>query len=106
MEKQVQVVTAGRRDIADYFSLHVGKTGKLPHSPLLVFQRSEAGVSVEIVLKPVELMGYPDDTPVMGIWPGQWRSDYFQFTVGEYRAFFEGLDGGKRVSGLFVNKEP
>ncbi len=25
----------------------------------------------------------------MGQWPGEWRSDYFQFTVGQYRRYIE-----------------
>lgn len=85
---RIKVVTAGRKDLADYFKLHVGKQGKLPNSPLLAFRHTDSGIAVEIVIKPEELLSLPDETPVMGIWPGQWKSDYFQFTVRDYREFY------------------
>lgn len=96
MEQQYQVQTAGRKDIADYFRMHIGRGSKLVHSPLLAFKEEPTCVSVEIIIKPVELLALPDETKVMGIWPGQWRSDYFQFTVGEYRTFY---NGGTKASG-------
>jgi hypothetical protein len=77
---------AGRKDVADYFE----KSGirdwkKLTHTPLLVFLTRDESIEVRIIDKPVELLALPDDTPVMGQWKGEWRSDFFQFTVGQLR---------------------
>ena len=38
---------------------------------------------------PRQLLLFSDETPVMGQWPGEWRSDYFQFTVSQYRHYVE-----------------
>ena len=39
---------------------------------------------MRIVDKPTDLLSFPDETPVMGQWTGQCRSDFFQFAVGQY----------------------
>ena len=62
---------------------------KLNHTPLLVFVVSEDTVTVRIIEKPSDLLLYPDETPVMGQWRGEWHSDFFQFTVRDYRQFFD-----------------
>lgn len=89
MLKQYEVKTDGRRDITDYFKLHLGQNTKLVHSPLLVFLEGETCLTVEIIHEPARILALPGDTKVMGIWPGKWRSDYFQFTVEEYRKYLE-----------------
>ena len=33
-----------------------------------------------------DVLLYPDDTVVLKQWPGKWRSDVFQFTVGQLKA--------------------
>ena len=86
----MQVITSGRTDISDYFE----KSGirdwkKLPHTPLLVFQVEGGTVTVRIVDNPQELLGFSDDTKVMGQWTGKWRSDFFQFTIGQLREHIE-----------------
>lgn len=43
------------------------------------------GVEVRIIYNSQELLTYTDDIPVMVQWRGQWRSDFFQFKVGELR---------------------
>ncbi len=89
----MNVKTAGRTDLEQYFSISgVFKNTKLTHTPLLVFVTSEDTVTVEIIDRAKELLNYPDATPVMGQWRGEWRSDFFQFTVGQYRAFLEAGD--------------
>ncbi len=86
----VKIILDGRTDIDDYFE----KSGvlfyeRLNHTPLLVFVASEESVRVRIVDRPAELLSLPDETQVMGQWEGQWRSDFFQFTVGDYRRHLE-----------------
>ncbi|HEX5081912.1 MAG TPA: hypothetical protein VFY40_07700, partial [Blastocatellia bacterium] len=82
----IRVTLAGRTDIDEYFKLSgVFESERLTHTPLLVFITERDAVTVRIVDKPTDLLSFPDETPVMGQWPGQWRSDFFQFTVGQYR---------------------
>ena len=82
------LVTSGRTDVDDYFR-HSGirEYKKLPHTPFLVFVEKGDLVEVEIVDRADRLLSYPDDTKVMAQWAGQWRSDFFQFTVGQFRAY-------------------
>ncbi len=85
-----EIILPGRTDTQDYFQISgIFDFPKLAHTPFLVFTRSESKVEVHIVLNGRELLLYPDETQVMGQWNGKWRSDFFQFTVGQYRAFLE-----------------
>jgi hypothetical protein len=82
----IRITMAGRTDIDEYFKLSgVFESERLTHTPLLVFITEQDAVTVRIVDKPTDLLSFPDETPVMGQWAGQWRSDFFQFTVGQYR---------------------
>jgi len=82
----IRIKLAGRTDIDEYFKLSgVFESERLTHTPLLVFIAGQDAVTVRIVDKPTDLLSFPDETPVMGQWAGQWRSDFFQFTVGHYR---------------------
>ena len=79
--------TTGRRDLADYFELSgIREEKALPHTPFLAFLVEGERVRVQIVASARALLCLPDDTPVMGQWTGNWRSDFFRFTVGEFRA--------------------
>ncbi len=83
-----KLILTGRTDTADYFRISsVFTAGKLTHSPFLVFIEKDNTVQVEIVRNAPDLLSYSDETLVMGQWAGEWRSDYFQFTVGDYRGF-------------------
>ena len=82
----IRITLAGRTDIDEYFKLSgVFESERLTHTPLLVFITDQDALTVRIVDKPTDLLSFPDETPVMGQWAGQWRSDFFQFTVGQYR---------------------
>ena len=86
----IQIVTAGRRDVGDFFKLSdVFTAERLNHTPLIVFIATEDTVQVHLLDHAHELLAFPDDTPVMGQWRGIMRSDFFQFTVGQYRAYAE-----------------
>ena len=86
----VKIVLDGRKDINDYFKLsRVFESERLNHTPLLAFIASEDTVTVRIIDRPSELLALADETPVMGQWGGEWRSDYFQFTVGQYRQYVD-----------------
>lgn len=47
---------------------------------------------MHIVDKPRALLTFDDGTPVMGQWRGRWRSDFFQFSVSQYRQYVEAKD--------------
>ncbi len=80
------VVTSGRTDVAEFFqSSGIREYKKLDHSPLLVFEVTGDTVEVKVVERADLLLNYPDEIKVMAQWGGQWRSDYFQFTVGQFR---------------------
>ena len=82
------VKTSGRTDLEEYFAKSgVFSMSKLNQTPFLAFVISADTVDVRIVESADQLLRLPDDTPVMGQWRGEWRSDYFQFKVGEYRAY-------------------
>lgn len=59
----------------------------LVHHPFLVFVYTPTmpGMVVRMVKTVAEVLDYSDDTPAMLQWPGQWRSDWFHFTVGDLR---------------------
>ena len=82
------LILAGRTDVDDYFRLSgIRESKKLVHTPLLVFIATEDTVQVHIVENPKDLLSYADETKVMGQWRGQWRSDFFRFTVGQLRQY-------------------
>ena len=85
-----KIILSGRTDLKGYFEISgVFTASKLNHTPFLVFITSDDTVQVRIVPNSKELLTYPDDTPVMGQWSGNWSSDFFQFFVGDYRNFLE-----------------
>jgi hypothetical protein len=85
-----KILLDGRTDVETYFkSSGVFDSERLDHTPLLAFIVSNETVKVRIIDKPAELLSLADDTAVMGQWRGEWRSDFFQFTVGQYRQFVE-----------------
>jgi len=88
----VQIVTAGRKDVDDFFKLSdVFTAARLNHTPLLVFMSNEDAIQIRLIDHAHDLLSFPDDTPVMGQWRGTMHSDFFQFTVGQYqyRAYAE-----------------
>jgi hypothetical protein len=83
-----KIITAGRTDLKDFFEKSGNFSGvKLTHTPFLVFVEEEGAIRVHIVDSADQLLSFPDETPVMGQWQGNYRSDFFQFTVGDYRPY-------------------
>lgn len=96
----IDVLTNGRTDIQEYFQRSgIRDHKKLNHTPLLVFEVDDNTVEVRILDRADKLLEYPDDTKVMGQWRGEWRSDFFQFTVGQFR---EHIDRRPRESWQIV----
>jgi len=84
----MKIITSGRTDLTDYFRLSgIREHKKLTHTPFLIFLTSEDAVEVRIVDNAKKLLEYPDETPVMAQWRGEWRSDFFQFKVVDLRRF-------------------
>lgn len=75
----------GRTDLEDLFKLSgILRFKRLQHTPFLAFIGSDP-VKVQIIESADKLLNLPDETPVMVQWSGQWRSDFFQLTVGDVR---------------------
>jgi len=85
-----KIIVDGRTDVEDYFRLSgVFDSERLNHTPLLVFVASDDTVRVHVINRPIALLSFDDGTPVMGQWRSEWHSDFFQFTVGQYRRYVE-----------------
>lgn len=76
-----------RTDVEEYFRRVVLAYGKLTDTPLVAFVFRANGIDVEVITKPGQTRFLPDETPMMGQWRGEWRSDYFRFTAGQLKAF-------------------
>lgn len=86
----ITIILDGRTDVHEYFrSSGIFDSERLNHTPLLAFMVSEDTVTVRIVARPTELLSLPDEILVMGQWTGKWHSDFFQFSVGQYRQHLE-----------------
>ncbi len=86
----IKIVTGGRTDVEDYFKTSdIFDYEELSHTPLLVFIPADDTIEVRIIHKPMTILDLNDEIQVMGQWRGEWRSDFFQFTVGDFRKFFE-----------------
>lgn len=86
----MNVKTSGRTDLEDLFKLSgVLDWPNLKHTPFLAFVEQGDDVNVVIVKSAKALLDLPDETPVMVQWRGEWRSDFFQMTVGDVRAALE-----------------
>jgi hypothetical protein len=87
----MNIVTVGRTDTADYFNEVILANAKLEQTPVLAFIKRERpdglAVEVRIIQRPADIADLPNDTPLMGQWRGQWRSDFFQFTAGELKTY-------------------
>lgn len=94
-----KIILDGRTDTDSYFkSSGVFDCEQLNHTPFLAFIVSNEIVKVRIIDKPHELLSLDDTTPVMGQWRGEWRSDFFQFTVGQYRQYVEAKSEGLKFA--------
>jgi hypothetical protein len=84
----VRIITAGRTDTKDLFEIgDPFQWERLNHTPFLVFVEDGDTLRVEIVNSKKKLLAYPNDTKVMVQWKGEFSSDFFQFTVGDYRPY-------------------
>ena len=81
------IIPGVRTDLKDFWKLSDVLTAKkLEHTPFLAFlDQDDGAVKVQICKNIQELLTLPDDTPVLCQWAGKWRSDFFQFEVGDAR---------------------
>lgn len=79
-----------RTDVDEFLtrSGYYHKGARWSHYPLLAFVDGADAVEVLIFNSVTELSRstLPDTTPCMQQWGGQWRSDFFKFTLGDARA--------------------
>ena len=79
-----------RTDTTDFFKLsgYYGSVKRWSRYPLLAFVATEAAVAVQILSSQSEVKqsALPDSTPCLQQWGGEWRSDFFRFTLGDARA--------------------
>jgi hypothetical protein len=92
----MKIITTGRKDINNFFEKSDVRTWTaMPHHPFLVFVEDGDALLVKIIDSPKFLLTYPDQTPVMVQWAGKWRSDFFQFQVGDFRQYIKDHPPGK-----------
>lgn len=85
-----QIVLDGRTDVDEFFARSgIFDSEKLSQTPFLAFVSDGDVTRVRVIDTIASLLHLPDVTPVMCQWRGEWRSDYFQFTVGQVRHFAE-----------------
>ena len=68
-----------RHDLDDYFRLSgVREWTKLSHTPFIVLNDGQ----IELCFNMKNLLEkYPPETEVIGQWKGEWRSDFFHYTI-------------------------
>lgn len=73
----------------------------LKHNPYLayVFDPATRRLAVQVITNTADLSVLPPETPVMAQWPGQWRSDWFHFTVSEWIDYRRRLEDRLERSG-------
>lgn len=72
------------------------------HFPYIVMWEAGPGidtVNVTTVRNVVDLLQYPDDAMVLWQWQGAERSDFFRFTVGDFRREWEAVRNELRADG-------
>ena len=83
-----KINTCGCTDLNDFFRLSgILEDIKLTHTPFIVFLPEYGGIQVKIIDRAKDLLKLPDDIQVMAQWKGQWRSNFFQFKVGDLRRY-------------------
>lgn len=93
MAGTIRLVVAGRKELDDLFEKSDVLFGRLPHHPFLVFEQSASQVKVHVVDSARKLKNFNPSCKVMVQWPGKWRSDFFQMTVGDVLAAREEAQG-------------
>jgi hypothetical protein len=89
----IKIILSGQTDIDQYFKISgVFDYERLYHTPFLVFEVNSDTLHVHIIDNAMKLLAFPDETPVMGQWKGDFHSDYFQFKVGQYRQYLNVKD--------------
>jgi len=90
----MEIKTIGiRRQLAEYFSKCLTKSDEsveLQHNKVLVFNILGGVVTVEPVNYWISIVNYDDNCLCIGPWPGKTRTDYFRFTVKDFKLFLEG----------------
>lgn len=91
---------------------HVLDGSEAMHSPYLVIfelpwgtESNEPVTSVSQVRDIVDLLEYADSAIVLWQWPGKSRSDFFRFTVGEFRAARDAKHAAARQARLALGAE-
>jgi len=60
--------------------------GRKTHDRFIIIRSDR---TVEVVDNTSDLFNYPDDTNIIYRWQGQWRSDYFHFTLKEFKDYIK-----------------
>jgi hypothetical protein len=101
----INIILSGGTDVNQFFKISgVFDYEQLNHTPFLVFEVTDDILHVQIIDNAKKLLTFPDETPVMGQWRGDYRSDYFQFKVGQYRQYLEEKDAALVITVRHVVK--
>lgn len=80
-----------RTDTKDFFRLsgfYESRKMKWPHHPIIAIVSTQAAPAIIVISSVAELLKADllPDTLCIQQWPGQWRSDFFMFTLQDARA--------------------
>ena len=82
----------GRTDFEEFFKItNILEFADFKLSPMLVFVKKGNSISVQECLSIESLVKYPDDSVILQLWPGKWRSDYLKFTVKDVKKKYNEL---------------
>ncbi len=101
----VKIITIGRTDLKDLWEKSdVLTSDERKFYPFLVFEVKEEEVHVLLEKKLTNLLysNLPDNTKIMVQWQGEWRSDFFQFTLEELKNAFERRYGTLKLNEINI----
>jgi len=87
----VKIELLGRTDFDDLFAISELFDGTtLNHNPLLAFIIDDDICRVQLVHNSDDLLtDFEDNVQIMAQWPGKWRSDWFKFTVHDFKQWYK-----------------
>lgn len=81
-----------RHDLEDFFKLSGWLDDDNKHSNLMAIEFVEGVPTLGFPRPAQNVLEMPEDTIVIARWPGKWRSDVFNFSLMQFRAWLETQD--------------
>lgn len=87
MEKQF-TFPGIRKDLEDFFRISgIRQVQERKHNAILVIDEKNKTITVEKSPERLISGAYDEDTDVLCQWPGKFRSDFFKFTIKEFKDY-------------------